>query len=309
MAIKRYTKAELKNLIRTHFQEEVDLIPIGNHELRRHQVYRLTMHQKEYVFKYYYQTGYVQREIAALKTLQDRFENIPHLIDYGIIDNDREWILMEKLEGTPFFKVQKHLDKETIQSLYHEMGKYLKKLHSVTFDFYGNWDKDQHSVCTEIDLETSFWNRTLRTVDLIENSELHNQNLLMEGLSLLRKLSSSVLVDTTPVFCHNDYNSRNVLIKKKEGQWKITGILDFEQSIPFEKEFDFVHLKLFDFLHYPHSEDAFFEGYGDHHLDERKINFFILYQSLKIATWAYYQSPDYYKVAIDEIKKQIKNLS
>ena len=47
MAIKRYTKAELKNLIRTHFQEEVELVPIGNHELRRHQVYRLTMHQKE----------------------------------------------------------------------------------------------------------------------------------------------------------------------------------------------------------------------------------------------------------------------
>lgn len=306
MTVKRYTKHELENLMKDHFNKDLELIPIGNHELRRHQVYQLKMDHTEFVFKYYYQSGYSNREVASLKALEGKFDFIPKLVDYGKLDGDREWILMNKLEGIPFFKIQKHLNAKIIQKIYYDMGVYLKDLHKLKFDFYGDWNEEMIPLSKKITLEAAFWDRASRVVGLIETRELPNKPLLEEALAYLKKYSSSVLKDSQAVFTHNDYNSRNIMIKQtSEDKWVISGVLDFEQSMPFEREFDFVHLKLFDFLHFSHSEDYFFEGYESKNINQELLNYFILYQSLKIATWAFDQSKEYYDIAISEIKKKL----
>ena len=54
MAVQRYSRFEMQAIISNILQKKVTLVPIGNHELRRHLVYKVHTIDGDFVFKYYY---------------------------------------------------------------------------------------------------------------------------------------------------------------------------------------------------------------------------------------------------------------
>ena len=106
-------------------------MPIGNHELRRHLVYKVKTIDGEFVFKYYYQDIYGGREISTLRLIDD--VNIKHarLIDSGTFGEEREWLMMELLDGMPMDKIMKRLDRENLLEIYKDMGIELAKIHEL----------------------------------------------------------------------------------------------------------------------------------------------------------------------------------
>ena len=72
MAVQRYSRHEMCAIISNILQKEVTLLPIGNHELRRHLVYKVKTCDGDFVFKYYYQDVYGGREISTLRLIDNQ---------------------------------------------------------------------------------------------------------------------------------------------------------------------------------------------------------------------------------------------
>ncbi len=51
MSVQRFTRKEMQKIISEIMDRDVQVLPIGNHELRRHLVYRVIANDDEYVFK------------------------------------------------------------------------------------------------------------------------------------------------------------------------------------------------------------------------------------------------------------------
>jgi len=305
MSVKRYTVEELHRLMSAYFKQDIQLLPIGNHELKRHQVYRINIGEASYIFKYYYQTGYANREIASLSLLNPRLDFVPRLVDHGTFDENREWILLDIVKGVPFFKVMEEMTPGAVNRIYCEMGERLKAMHDIPFDFFGDWSSEGRPLLENPTLEKAFWHQARRIESLVENRDMPDADLLKNLLENLRASSRAVLKRASPVFCHNDYNARNIMVARKKGHWRLSAVLDFEQSMPFDRAFDFVHLTLYDFHHRPGAEEAFYKGYGTAPSDPDRLRFYLLYQAMKIATWAYEVSPDYYDRALKIIKTHL----
>ena len=52
MAVQRFTRKEMQKIISEIMDQDVKVLPIGNHELRRHLVYRVIAGDEDFVFKY-----------------------------------------------------------------------------------------------------------------------------------------------------------------------------------------------------------------------------------------------------------------
>ncbi len=313
MSVQRFTRKEMQKIISEIMDRDVQVLPIGNHELRRHLVYRVIADDDEYVFKYYYQKNYGNREIASLKSLNESRIHVPKLVSYGMFGDSREWLLMNYMKGMPMVKVMHHVPRERQLELFEEMGQELGAIHEYKkFDFFGEWDENGQPIHEHDTFLDAFMLGTERTFDIIKNRPLPNEDLLQTGLKLFHHHKDLLLSVTEPHHAHLDYDARNIHIRKKEGQWHLSAIFDFEQSKPWDKDADFVHLYLKHFYNDPDLEDHFFKGYvqksslGPTFKD--KFDLYMLYQCLSICTWAFQPAPDYYEQALEVLKDLIKKM-
>lgn len=84
---------ELKDRLKPIIGTINSIEPIGNHELERHLVYRLSCDSKDYVIKLYYKKNRWNREVASLKLFSNTEVLVPRIVDYGVFDNGLEWLI------------------------------------------------------------------------------------------------------------------------------------------------------------------------------------------------------------------------
>ncbi len=120
----QYTLKEMQDIVADIFStKQCKLVPIGNHDLNRHLVYKVLLPEDTYVIKFYYKWNRRNREIAAHKVLESVTDvNIPKLINYGVLDDDREWMAYEFIEGHMLEDIQPDLDEYELDYLFEEMG-------------------------------------------------------------------------------------------------------------------------------------------------------------------------------------------
>jgi aminoglycoside phosphotransferase (APT) family kinase protein len=305
MPTDKYTRKQLERIASQLLNEEVTLIPIGNHDLNRHLVYKVTTTSNQhYVFKYFYQAHYASKEIAALNYLANHDLPVPRIISSGALDDQRTWLLMSHIEGLPMMKVLRHIPLDQQLYLFEELGKTLKAFHSVTFEQFGMWTS------TEINLPHSLKIAYQPKLDFLDHRlkcELPNREWLDLGWAYLEEHMSCLDHATKPVLCHQDFDARNILIHKVNQRYEITAILDFEHSVPWDSYADFSQLYLKHFYDHPELEVAFFKGYepsfsDDIHFEER-FKYHLLYYTLSACTWAYDVAPEFYEMCLKTLKK------
>lgn len=312
MSNSRFTLKEMQLKISDIMNCDIKILPIGNHELNRHLVYRVITEQDEFVFKSYYQSHFASREIASLKSLKSSGIHVPNLIAYGV-DDDQKWMIMNYLKGIPLTKVLHHIPREKQLELFREMGTELAKMHSYkTFDFFGEWDEDCSPYQTHDNFHDAFLASTERTFSIINSRKIPHDTFMQKGNAIFNDLKNILYNVSESHHTHLDYDARNIHVLKNEGTWHLNGIFDFEQSKPWDKNADFVHLYLKHFYEDRELEDAFFSGYLDIlSLDEdfnTKLNFYMLYQCLSICSWAFNTAPTYYNKALSVLKILIKTM-
>ncbi len=296
-----YNHRKVKETAEKILGRRLDAVPVGNHQLERHLVYRLEDKEgTSFIFKLYFRKNRWNREVASLKLLSGSNVKSPGLIDYGVLKDGTEWLITEFVEGEPFFRVQDVIGREGRLSIYEDMGREIGKIHSFReFDFFGNWDEEGNSIQAQTDYPYVFIRRAEITISNLLEQHLPEHALHRKAAEVLRGKYDLIRDVTTARLCHNDYDERNVLVREASGRWEVTAVLDFEQSLPWDKDRDIADLYHALTVRGDEYRDAFLKGYECYSsLEEgfyRKLDFYLIYSGINICSWAYEPAPDYYR--------------
>lgn len=316
MAVQRYSRLEMQAIISNILQKDVTLLPIGNHELRRHLVYKVQTEDGDFVFKYYYQDIYGGREISTLRLIDNTSIKHARLIDSGTFGEDREWLMMELLSGMPMDKVMRRLSESNILAIYEAMGEELAKLHELkTFDYFGSLNEDMSFVKAYPTLKEAFIANNTYSFNKIQKSNSDDKSILLEAIAKIENNLDLLDEVTESRLTHFDYSPRNIFLEKRGEERILSAVLDFELCRPWDKNADFTHLILRDFPENPHFEEAFFRGYKkhsslDHHF-HRTLDLHMLNLCVSVCSWAQEIAPKYYQLAMKKMIQLIhhsKNL-
>ncbi len=308
MAIQRYSRNEMQAIISNILKTDVSLLPIGNHELRRHLVYTVKTSEGDFVFKYYYQDTYGGREISTLRLLDNSGIKHARLIDSGTFGEEREWLMMELLDGMPMDKIMKHIPEDELLDIYTDMGRELGKIHELkVYDNFGSLDGDLKFIKPSKDFKAAFVESNNYCFDKIRNSDLEAKDYLMHGVKMIHNNLSLLDHVKEARLTHFDYSPRNIFIAKSDGKRQLKAVLDFELCRPWDKNADFTHLMLRDFPENPKLETAFFKGYLEFSsLDSsfhKTIDFYMLTLCVNVCSWAQEIAPSYYELAYQKLLK------
>lgn len=300
-----YTNEQIQDIIKLIIEvENFIAIPIGNHELKRNLVYNIKMdNNKSTILKFYFKQNKINREIAALKLLSNSQVKCAKIIKYGSLYGI-EWALFDYINGQTFEKIQENISFENQLKIFESMGEELGKIHDFAiFDFFGDWDKDGNSIDNIKDSFESFVSITECYIEKILIQEHSEKSLLMEAINKIRDNYTIIKKEYKESrLRHNDFDGRNILIDSFENNWRLSGVVDFEQSTPGDIYTDIVGLYHKYFLENKCLEDAFFEGYNKYFkLDKNfndKLKFYLLRRGLGICSWAFKQAPEYYQEGI-----------
>lgn len=305
---------KIRNLVKIKCGDILSYKPVGNHKLKRHLVYHLSCENGEYIIKLYYKKNRWNNEIACLKHLSETNIPIPQIIDYGVMDDETEWLLYEHIPGELLVHVEKQIDKDNLEVIYNEMGKYLAVIHTFkTFDYFGRMNVDGESLKQE-----NNYNHLLKTtfdfiIDDLHKEEHDDPEVIQSSIENCLKLFCVLDKPVIPRLCHNDYGPRNILVSKQNGVYTISGIIDFEQSTPsdYEKELIYNLLPLKE--DNPHLYNSFKSGYEEiNEIDmislANKKDFYNLYGSLCDCSWAKENAYDYYLKNLNILRKTLNNL-
>ena len=137
--------------------------------------------------------------------------------------------------------------------LMNEVGKILAKINSFKFDKAGFFDKDlnvAHQISNEI------------YIDYIEkclaNSFVRSQlcnDIVSEIRLMFKKYSGLLPVNNESNLTHGDFDPANFLVDMIDGEWRVTGILDWEFAFSGSVLFDIANM-----LRYSHQMPADFQA-------------------------------------------------
>lgn len=299
-------RIELETILAT---ETFTIKPVGNHDLKRHLVYQVDMKNGEkYIFKLYYRDRRRSREIASLRLLENTEVKCPKIFKFGNLEDGSEWIVIHYVDGELLDKVMDEIPLENRLAIFEEMGDQLGKLHTFkTFDFFGEWDEQGKSIHNIKNYHESFVKFMEKSIHEVLNQVLPQKELLLEAIEIIRNNYKKLNIDVEARLVHNDFDGRNILVKEENGQYRLSGIIDFEGSYPGNVEENLVQLYYRYFLDNEEYEIAFFKGYNKHiNLDrgftERLYIYFLCFV-VGNCSWAYTQAPDYYIANMNFLKR------
>lgn len=288
-----------------------DITPIGNHQLKRHQVYRLKVQDKILVLKLYHIANKWSRELSALKILATSDSNVPIVKDHGI-EKDIEWLLYDYTDGIILNNVMDELSKDNLKDIIYDAGQQLGKIHSYKiFDNYGRLSPDL-TYYMKYDRYSDYFSheiqRVFKNVDKFQHKEC---KLIEESKYRLLKLYSKLdEMNIKARLCHNDYDGRNILVDKRAEKYNIKKIIDFEQSDIGDSDRDiiFSHTRLCrDNKEFIKIFDKGYSKYCDVNpaIIEAKTRIYNLLRGLSICGWAQVVDPKHYQEGI-QILRDIK---
>jgi aminoglycoside phosphotransferase (APT) family kinase protein len=310
-----YSEGDIKRfLIRILNREDFNILPVGNHYLNRHLVYKIYFSNSDnMIFKLYYKTGRRSREIASLRFLENSAVKAPRIIDFGQLDSGEEWILMECIVGQVFDNISNVISEDEKQLLFQEIGEELGKIHSITtFDYFGNWDEKGNSLKKAENWYELFVEGMEFDIADIEKKVLPHKNLLDKAIKMVRRNYDVLNISPLPRLTHNDYDGRNILVKPTTKGYTVSGIIDFEQCRPGNCETDLVGLYYRYFFYNSQFESAFLEGYNkffvfDDNFKERLLIHLLCF-IIGNTTWSFEQAPKYYEENMMFLMKLLNSL-
>ncbi|TFG08800.1 MAG: hypothetical protein EU539_01230 [Promethearchaeota archaeon] len=179
-----------------------------------------------------------------------------------------------------------NLDLETPKyiNLFVNLGDLLGKLHEIKFysfyesieDIQRNKDKTWHDV---------FNKRLQNQIQEAKNNKLPD---IEEIVAFFKENESLIAEEEEPVLLHNDFQSKNIIVKDDVTKIKINGIIDFDNWGIGVRAQDFVKIRYFDLnlLNQSKFDDALYEGYNRHYkIDDdfkKKIDLYSLYWLLEL---------------------------
>ncbi|EQB88021.1 aminoglycoside phosphotransferase [Clostridium punense] len=307
-----YTDEQVKDIVTEILKEEVHVIPVGNHELKRHLVYVVESKGKIIgVFKLYYRKNRWNREVATLRFFQHRNIKAPTILNLGKLQDGTEWLFMSHIEGETLSKVKDEISEENLKEIYADIGKELGKIHSLeTFDFFGDWDEYGNSIENIKNFSIYFEKRVGIIFKELFDQHLEEEQLHRKAGELLKTMLPILDEVKEAHLSNGDFGERNILVKKEAGLWKFSGLIDFEHCVPKDRDSEIINCYYSLLEENPNLAESFKNGYEQYMSFnpnlEKKRALYEIYSGLDICSWAKIQAPDYYWEGIKILKKYIR---
>ncbi|WP_406242547.1 aminoglycoside phosphotransferase family protein [Tissierella carlieri] len=305
---------ELKDKLKPIIGIVDSIEPIGNHNLQRHLVYKLSCGSKKYVIKLYYKKNRWNREVASLKLFANTEALVPKIVDYGIFDNGLEWLVYDFIEGELLTQVHEKLSLDNLKDIYYEMGRQLGIIHCHReFDFFGSMDENDMSIQGFVTYREYFEDLMNRILPELYSFEHQNLTLLKEAENRLKSMYSILDEVSKATLCHNDFSPRNILVSEIDDKYYLKAIIDFEQSIPIDIDKELVQVYLPLIENDKVLAERFKSGYEEFvrinlsKLDLKR-DFYNLHMGLGICAWAKEVNYEYYLEGIKILEETVNRL-
>ncbi len=193
------------------------------------------------------------------------------------------WALISWLPGRT---VRDLIDEPDIETLYHQMGQMLRRLHGIPGHWYGYIFVDGvfEPTAANADYMIPTFARSFKwardngaETDLVRRLEAAAER----RFDLLNQSAG-------PVFCHDDFQPGNLLAQRDAtGVLRLTGLIDFANARCGDALFDLAKTLMCSSHEDPRSAPALLEGYGpiDHRDAEGALWLYTLFH--RITMWAF----------------------
>ncbi len=272
---------QIRGIIKKHFSNwEIKDIKRIN-EGYTHYMYECVCEIKNKVINFILRIGFNKKDFSIAKELwvMKKYSEIGILApkvygsDVSRTEFPFDYVIMEKINGECLGKIWNNLNKKDKAEIAFLMGKLLAKLHSIRLDKFGRID--ENGIIEEE--EFSFrkipnaplepeWTTKLLSDTLKDFASIISFKLLTpkQSSDILHYLHSNIYLteNAEPVLIHSDFHLDHIFVIKENGEWKITGICDFEFASSSAKEFDFVKIHRLGLLNDENFKKMLLKGYG-----------------------------------------------
>jgi aminoglycoside phosphotransferase (APT) family kinase protein len=196
---------------------------------------------------------------------------------------DADWMLTRKLPGSIVSALEPSA--EDARELYRVMGETLRRIHGITFEHFGYFDRSGavDPFATNRDLMRAWFERDLRRFSEAGGSPRLRAALerrIADGEAALASCRGAVL-------CHNDLHEANVLVQRGPDGWQVTGVLDAGGAVAADPLFDLARTDYWSTRGDPEKRAGLREGYGaplgpD---PEAAIEVYALHHALELWSW------------------------
>jgi aminoglycoside phosphotransferase (APT) family kinase protein len=139
------------------------------------------------------------------------------------------FVVMTRLDGRDLLGLEPTLERSEVPAISAGMGRVLREIHRIAMDSFGYIGTD--GVVTPFDSNRAYMLAQFER-------KLGGFDQLGERPTLARRMRASVarsapLLDgcRRPIFCHYDFHTGNVLVARRDGALRLTGIVDLENAI------------------------------------------------------------------------------
>lgn len=163
---------------------------------------------------------------------------LPELLAYGVYPDKIDWpyLVLSFLPGQAIREVREEISAENKQTIARELGWYIRRLHGTPLDR-----------AEVMEVETADWIAFLveRRKRCLE--ELRDKTSL--PMAVLREiayfLNTDVLRpsgDFRPLLLNGDFTEDHLLLEKRLGEWRVTGLIDWADALAGAQEYEWVAL-------------------------------------------------------------------
>jgi fructosamine-3-kinase len=210
-------------------------------------------------------TGY---KLAHLYPLLLKYNvSVPKVIKYddSLKLVKHPYLIITEIDGQMLCDVIDVMGREDKISFYYEFGKIIAKIHSITFDKFGeSFDGVKVDKFTEANNKGPFdnWKDMHKEIikfrlNIFKNSSF--EDLIEPIASWFEKNSNLIDYDITPRLLHIDLNQKNVFVKNNQ----ISGIIDFDGAFVGHNEEELMRTEGANFSNDEELKKSFFKGYTE----------------------------------------------
>ncbi len=246
-------KSKISKIISKNFEvyeHDFNINYIDHSILDRNQIYEFKIKKKDYIIKISFNYNNWKNELKVQEMLKN-FDFTPKAVYKGSEDN-YNYIIMKKINGNPSIKQINKLNKDNREKFIYNLGLVLGKIHSYKeFDFYGSWNENGSKSLINYRKEKDF-----NIVRRIRENSIDDKTV-EKGIKILENERKN-LKNSRPKLTHKDFSLRNILI---DNFGKLTGVLDFEHSVPEDPSMDICSLYHSSIIDSTYDFDVFKSGY------------------------------------------------
>lgn len=192
------------------------------------------------------------------------------------------YLIISEIKGERLCDSFNRWQKNELSAFYYELGKTLAKIHSITYDKFGEtFDGKTIEGFSEIGYKGPFKNWKDMHKEIIDYRLSHFKNTYFEDLIDPVRLwfkNNSYLIDynITPRLLHIDLNQKNIILKNN----KIIGIIDFDGAFIGHNEEELMRTECANFSNNKDLKASFFQGYTkiiklDNNYEKRRIFYYL----------------------------------